>query len=510
MRAPRTTLILRWLPALAGAAYVATVLTLWHGLVENNNWDTDAVAKLVVADRLRGSGPVHISHYGEWTTFWWLLATRWLPGHRDVWTATGYAFTLLSAALLAWATSRVAGRWAGATAAATTLIVGPFALRSFLSTTGAHAVTAFAAVLVAAVFVFVTRTTSWVPVLAGGVVTGANAASDPLLWTAGIVPFTLAAALFAWTTRRRDVVWRAGTFLVVSAVTSAVTNVVMHALDFRVGGLTVALSAPRDWPAHVEHLARELALLGGANYAIPGRYPHEPLRVAVALLTYAAVVAPVVAAVKLRRGDAVRRAYAVYWAAAVVLLCALFVMTPNAADLGPKSVNYLLTLTAAAGAAIGLLAANRRRAQLVVGVCVAFVASVNIASIVAGRAEITGVVALPRHKDAIVRVLEHAHTTRGYAGFWSAENLTWQTGMRLLVAPVNNCGAQLCPNKLFTIASWYEQRGGKTFLLVDGTIPDIHAPPFAAKAVEIEHFGRLTLYLFDYDIARHVQSVPSS
>jgi hypothetical protein len=49
MRAPRAALILRWLPALAGAAYVGTVVALWHELVENNNWDTDAVAKLVVA-----------------------------------------------------------------------------------------------------------------------------------------------------------------------------------------------------------------------------------------------------------------------------------------------------------------------------------------------------------------------------------------------------------------------------------------------------------------------------
>ena len=85
MRTARPALTLRWLPALAGAAYVATVLALWHRLVTNNDWDSDVVAKLVVAERLRGSGPVHISHYGEWTALWWMLATRWLPRPTKRW-----------------------------------------------------------------------------------------------------------------------------------------------------------------------------------------------------------------------------------------------------------------------------------------------------------------------------------------------------------------------------------------------------------------------------------------
>ena len=71
---------LRWLPALAGAAYVATVVALGPQLVDDNHWDTDVSGPLTLAESLRGSGPVHIPHYGEWTTIWWLLATRALPG----------------------------------------------------------------------------------------------------------------------------------------------------------------------------------------------------------------------------------------------------------------------------------------------------------------------------------------------------------------------------------------------------------------------------------------------
>jgi hypothetical protein len=503
-------MILRWLPALAGAAYVATVVALLPQLVENNHWDTDVSGPLALAERLRGSGPVYIPHYGEWTTFWWLLATRSLPWHEQIWTATGYGLTLLGAVLLGWATWRVAGRWAGVTAAAAALVVGPFVLRSFLSTTGAHVTNPFGAVVLACVLVLLTRTTSWIPAVAGGLIAGTNVASDSLLWIAGVAPFALAAALLAWTMRRRDIALRAGTTLAVTVVAAVATSVIMRTLDYQLDSVSVELAPLHDLPGNIRHLGRMLALLGGANYALPGSYPREPLRAAVALLTFAAVAAPIVAAVKALRADPTRGAYACYWAAAATLLCVVFVVTPNAADLGSKSVNYLLTLSFAAGAGIALLAARSRRAQLVVALGVATVAAVNIAGIVNGRAEVTGIVEIQKQAPKIVRLLERKGVTRGYAGFWDAGNLSWQTDMRLLVSPVGNCGAELCANKFFTIRSWYETRGGPTFLLVDPTNAFIHAPPFVSKAAATYRFGPLRLYVFDYDIARHIQVIATS
>jgi hypothetical protein len=160
---------------------------------------------------------------------------------------------------------------------------------------------------------------------------------------------------------------------------------------------------------------------------------------------------------------------------------------------------------------VGLaLLARSARAQALVAVGVAFVAIVNISSIHDGRAEITGVVALPQHADEIVRVLDRAGARRGYAGYWDAQNLTWQTNMHLLVAPVNNCADLLCPNNFFTIESWYRPHGGPTFLLVDTTLPVIHAPPFVKTAASTHRFGPLTLYVFDNDIASHIQGVATS
>jgi MFS family permease len=506
VRTARPALILRWVGALAGAAYVAYVVVRWHDLVTNNNWDTDAVAKMVVADRLRGSGPVYIPHYGEWTTLWWMLATRWVPSHHDLWAVSGYAWVLAGAAVLAWATSRVAGTWAGVTAAAAMLVVGPFALRSYLATTGAHTTSAVAAIVLAAVLVLLVRAPGWLTALAGGVFAGACAASDPLLWFGGILPFAIAAALLR---RRRDFALRAGALVGVAVVTGVVTNLVMHALDFHVEGLGFSLAAVRDLPHNVVHLGREWALLGGANYALPGAYPHEPIRALIALLMFAALACTVVAAFRSRRGDDVVRVYTLYWAASAVVLCVVFVVTPNAVALGPKSLNYILALTPAAGVGVTLLARSAR-AQVLVAACVAFVAVVNLSSIHGGRAEVSGVVALPQHVDEIVRVLDRAGVRRGYAGFWDAQNLAWQTNMHLLVAPVRNCADTLCPNNLFTITSWYRPRGGPTFLLVDATLPLIHAPPYAKSAAQKLRFGPLTLYVFRDDIARRIRVTASS
>jgi hypothetical protein len=353
------------------------------------------------------------------------------------------------------------------------------------------------------------RTNSWAPAVAGGSIAGPLAASDGLLWFAGVAPFALAAAFLYRTTRRRDIALRASMTVALTLVTAVITNVVMRALDWQVEGLTVSLASIADLPGNVVHLGRMLALLGGANYALLGPYPSDPLRLILALLTVAGVAMPLVAAVRVSRADTTLRVYAFYWAAVVIVLCFVFVVTPNATALGPKSVTYILSLAFAAGAGVAVLARGVR-AQLLVALGVATVAAVNISSIVDGRAEVTGVVALPQQAPRIIRVLERAGATRGYAGFWDAGNLTWQSDMRLLVAPVNNCGDELCPNNFFTVRSFYEPQGGPTFLLVDATLPLIHAPPFASRAAETHRFGPITLYVFHYDISQHIRLLATS
>src|SRR5205823_2765618 len=115
--------------------------------------------------------------------------------------------------------------------------VGPYALRSQL-TVIFHVVPPFTAAVLGAYLVTLRRPSSVVPgaILAVlvGVVAGANAASDALLWVAGVVPFAIAAGVLYASTRRRDVAARAALTLAATVVSALVTSGVMHSLGYRV------------------------------------------------------------------------------------------------------------------------------------------------------------------------------------------------------------------------------------------------------------------------------------
>jgi hypothetical protein len=493
-----------WLPAVTAIVYVTTVAVLSAHLVHSLYWDTDVAAPFVLAERLRGEGPVYIPHYGSWSLLWTLLATRDLPGHTQLWEAMGYPFAVATAGLLGWATARVAGRWAGVTAAATSLLVGPLALRSEL-TVIYHVMPPFTAAVLGAYLVTLMRNRSRpllvVGAVAVGLLAGVNAASDPLLW-----------AVLAATSRNLVVALQAGITISVAACSALATHVVMQSLDFHVVGLDLRTIELGDLPTGIRHLGRMIALLGGANYAVPGPYPGEPLRILVALLFIAAVGSAVVAAVQsiARRAAPTALAYACYWAAATILLCISFVATPNAVALGAGSMNYLLALAPAAGAGLVLLAVGSRRRQLAAALAIVTIGAANIAALVGGKASTTKG-AVGRHAQEIVRLLEQHGVTRGYAGYWDAQNLSWQSGMRVLVAPIERCDwpgePRLCGFDFSTIASWYDEHPGPSFLIVDPETAFItEPPPIVREAGRSYRFGQLTVYLFPYDLARDIRA----
>jgi hypothetical protein len=506
--AERAWLAARWLPALAAAAYVATAAAMGARIARLLGWDTDVSGPLVLAETLRGSGTVYLPHISTWTALWFELATRDLPGHRQLWEASGYVFAVLGAILVGWATGRVATRWAGVTAFAVTLIVGPQALRS-LFTLGFHVTTPFTAALLAAFLVLLPHRPARLLAVPVGVLAGVNAASDPLLWLAGIVPFACAAAVLVAATRRRDVGTSAGLTVIVAVGAAIGANTLMHSLGYREIGAGRDLASLGDLPGHVLLLGRMVALLGGANYALPGPYPVEPLRVLVALLVLLGVATPLLAAAKYarRRTEPLRLAYACYWAAVVMLLGVAFVVTTNAASLGAGSFNYLLTFAPAAGAGVGLLTLSHARAGLLVAAGAAVVGATNIAGVLQGRAE-TSPGLIGTYEKPLVEMLTEKGVTRGYAGYWDAQNLTWQSGTKLFVAPVTRCevpGRPLCQLRFFVIDSWYDERPGPSFLIVDPTTPFLPtAPPLVRRASASYRFGRLRVYVFPYDLARNM------
>ena len=157
-----------------------------------------------------------------------------------------------------------------------------------------------------------------------------------------------------------------------------------------------------------------------------------------------------------------------YWAASVVLLGLTFMATTNAVSLGAGSVNYLLTLPLAAGTGVALVASGSRTARLGVAAAIGLIGATNIAGLVSGHAD-TPRGAIGRYEHAIARRVEAQGATHGYAGYWDAHNLTWQSGLRLLTAPVSTCGSALCGHTFTTIASWYRPQHGRSFLITDSS-----------------------------------------
>lgn len=498
----------QWLPALTAVAYLATAAAMGPRIARLLGWDTDVSAPFVLAERLRGSGTVALPHISTWTSLWFELATRDLPGHVQLWQATGYVFAVLGAVLVGWATGRVSTRWAGVTAFAIALIVGPLALRS-LFTLDLHVTTPFTAAVLAAFLVVLERPRAGLIAVPVGVFAGLNAASDPLLWPTGILPFALASGLLAVKGRSRDVAVRAGLALALTVASAVSANVLMHALGYHELGAGQRFSSLHELPGNVLLLGRMVALLGGANYALPGPYPVEPLRILIALLVVLGVVAPLVAALKYvaQRAERLPQAYACYWAVSATILGIAFVGTSNAASLGAGSFNYLLTLAPAAGAGVGLLAFSSARARLLAAAAVAVVGVTNLTGVAQGRAD-TPRGLIGTHERPLVRLLVEKHVTHGYAGYWDAQNLSWQSGMKVFAAPVTRCDLPkkpLCRVRIFVIDSWYEEQPGPSFLIVDPTNGFVTTPPpLVRHASSSYRFGGLRVYIFPYDLARKI------
>lgn len=492
------------------AAYLVNLALEFRSLVRTMYWNSDVAAPFVLAASLRGQGHVFVTHYGSWVQLWWLLATRDLPGHVRIWEGTGYAFALLGAGIVGLATARVAGRWAGITAASITVIVGPAALVALL-TIHWHVLPFFLAAVFSAYLLLLGQLRSAVVAAVAGTVAGLGVASDPLTFVAVVVPFTGAALVLARVTRARAVAVRAGIVLACCVVVAVATEGTMRLLGFWVTRPAAGLSSIHDVGHNVARLGRFVLLVGGANYFLPdGRYPVQPLRIFVTLLILCAVGAIFWVAGReiLRPGDPAKLALGCYWVFVAALVAVAVVASRQGAIVERPGVFYVLTFAPAAAVGVSLLAAGSGRAQVVVALAAVAVGGTNIASIRAGRVE-PAPGAIATYAQPMFRLLEGKGVSKGYAGYWDAQSLTWKSGMRLSVAPVQLCGADgrdLCATRLSVIESWYDPRPGPSFVLVDpetGFVP--RAPRIANGASATYRFGPLTLYLFDADVARRLR-----
>jgi hypothetical protein len=138
--------------------------------------------------------------YHPWySTLWFELSTRWVPGHRQLWEVGPWVASVAGVVLVAWSTAKVAGRLAG-WLVAIVLVCASSRLLTIQFGSDLHGATAVNVCVLAAFLVLL--------VLHGGrigrpathvflcavvsVVTAAGLSSDALLVAAGLVPFVVA------------------------------------------------------------------------------------------------------------------------------------------------------------------------------------------------------------------------------------------------------------------------------------------------------------------------------
>lgn len=460
--------------------------------------------------------------YHPWyTTLWFEWATRWVPFYRQVWEVGPWVVAVGGIVLVAWATAKVAGRWCGWLVVAVLVCASPHLLAVQLGS-DLHGFTAVNVCVLDAFLVLLVlkggrvggRLTHPLLCILVAAVTAGGLASDVLLVPAGLVPFVAAGlAQLRWApgaVGRRIAV----TTVLVAAGTVVGAEIAlraMHRFHVYTGAHTVAF-------AQFDELVRNTALFGqsltdlfNGDFGGASIGPRSALAFACAAVVVAALVVMVrMGADQVRRlqtacptATAAREAHVGFWFLAVVLTFASWGFF-NLADvyLG----RYLLASAYGVVVLGAVSLAGRSYAARLAGLVAACIlVGASIVSLAAGD-----IPANPRNvpRSDFARFLttfaEGEGLKVGYAAYWTAAPLTWESKFHVDVFPVAACGASsgLCTYPWHEISSWYTPRPAtRTFLVTD---PRYGPPPAAVQLgppVETVHYQNYEVAVYGFDIA---------
>ena len=523
----------RWAAVPFGVLYLIFLAIQFGDVISATNLDADAVSAPVIGQLFGAAGPhasVVLGEFGWYATLLFELATKWLPAHIQVWEAMPYAMALAGAALAAWSAWLVAGPWAASLTVVLLVCAAPETLHLLLSMTQ-HAPNWFCLGLLAAFLVWVQRRALALrPIvlaplsLVVGTVVGVNAASDPLLVLAGLVPFVLAVLTAAALVRGSHSVRAlriALATLVVTGVSWVLTLVVMSALRVapEAGVHTTSLATAGQIGSNFRLWWQSIAVLGNGDFFGLDLSFVSLLAVTCAALSIAAVVVlPRVGWRELRRHAddsaspeaSARLAFMVFWCSSAIVLSAAFVLSATPVDI--HADRYLVGLIYAAAAVMPVIAAGRVRmeAAAVAGTCV-FALSGVIAMAKGTVTNETNRFPTAAVANQVWRLAVANHLQFGYSGYWDAAPITWASRFRVRVYPVSVCvqNAHLCPFDLHTISSWYAPHPGvRSFLLTDSAIPLVPSPtPDLGPPSAVYDVGKVTMYVYPYDVATKIVHV---
>jgi hypothetical protein len=518
----------RWAALPLGALYLILLAVQFGSVIRSEYLNADVASALVIAQdfgRVPAHGTVLLADVGWYWSLILELATKWLPAHRQVWEATPYVLALVAAGLVGWSVLQVAGRWAAGLATVLLICASPPMLFLSLSPTH-HAPDVFCVVVLGAFAVFLEQRGAhlrWVALAAlaliVGITVGVDAASAPLVTIAGLVPFggaLLASHILVLERRHGPALWTGLATLAVACMSWVITVRVMSGLSvITTPGSNPTMLATGDKISQNFSLWwQSIAVLGNGDFFGRNLSAGSALAVACAALSIGAIVVlPRVGWRELRVGidgtaNPVRLAFMTFWCSSAVLLTLAFLVSTMPVNI--LSYRYLGALLYAGYAVIPAIAAGRWRieAAVLAGTCV--LALGGVISMAKGTVIRDGEAVLPvTAASQVARIAAREHVTTGYAGYWDAAPFTWATRFRVQVYPVWTCGgtdAHLCRFTVANISSWYWARPRtRSFLLTDPALPYVPQPtPDLGRPTAVYHIGRITMYIYQYDLASKI------
>ena len=520
LRARRAVAFLPWSPALIGAAYLVVFIAKLPKLIEHLYWSSDAAMATVIAETIGGSGTVILERFGWFTALWFELLTRPLPLHRQLWEVAPYVFSLMSVALLAFASWRLAGRWAAAMTATAAVATSPYVSYDLVSL-NFHTTTWVATVVLAVYCLWLTweppvRQFAFVTVLVT-VLAGTTLAGDLLFAFVGLIPFALTGLLLATFPRFR----LAGVVVFASACLASliawVTTWGMRSADIEVFSVPTRFSDDKELWGNFGRLLRGIVQLFNGDYFFDKHLnAGTMLSFACAVLALISLAAPFVLIRRQRRSadpSVPLLVYSCFWASCVAFTSISFVLSSE----GTHGGYYLFTILYALAATVPLLATGNMFSRMIAAAGVAVVATASLVNLTDTGKSLPGPLPpVAAVADRIVEIANKEGAARGYADYWDASSLTWSTHMAVRVSPVAQCvlpKPDLCGFWFNVNTDWFRPLpNSNTFVLRDSRsgglrqeLPKSFGPPY--KSYELGDF--ITMYLYSYDVASRFVGGPS-
>ncbi len=519
-----------WLvPCALAAIYFVLFAIRFTGNIAASDWVADYSGGFLLAESVAHAGTggnTVISTTGAWVPLWFGLITAKLPLHRQLWEVMPTVLFIASALTIGWSVDRVAGRRAAILSVLIMLVASPWSLRVFIAAV-AHNVVYPCTALLGAYLVWLAKgerqpriKTVAVPVL-GAVVLGVCIASDALLIVTGVIPFGLTAITAGL---RRS---RSSRLVALSALATAVGAIPIAiftgAIMRSAGYVTVPPAAKVASGSILSENAkllfnglRELSngYLGaswpGTLHAVIGTLCSIVLIAALLTLLFVGLRGTarfILSGRRLHGGETQSELalglHTVYWLSSALLVCGAFVVSSTAEK--TSHVSYYCTVIFSIAAIVPLVISRGiiQRILVLVAVSVFFVGS--IVGLKRNYLQVTEQ-PIAHYAAQIVKLAEANNVRRGYAGYWDASSLTWNSHNRVVVRPLVQCSnsprAPICPFVLMRTPSWYAPRPRRSFLLVDPdnlyvtTLPSGLGAPIASYAI-----GPIRMYIYPYDIA---------